>query len=71
MSKFGDRFQRLLDYADNPIPGDRVRVGNKARNIALRGKTGIVRARWEEAWVEINGVDHHLTTRVLEIIEDE
>ena len=71
MSKFGDRFRRLLDYADYPIPGDRVRVKDRARHKVWRGKTGKVVKIWGGADIEIDGEVRPVTVNSLEVIEDE
>ena len=70
MGKYADRFQRVLDHADQPVPGDRVRVTKRARNRKIRGKTGIVKRVWG-CTIEIDGVDHHVNAGSLEIIDDE
>ncbi len=56
------------DLAENPIPGDRVRVKGNPTNQALVGKTGIVRSRYVDYTVEIDGEYHHLTGPSLEIL---
>ena len=71
MSKFGDRLKRLLDLADNPIPGDRVRVVGRPVKKDLVGKTGRVVSLHPDAIVEIEGKHVHLTFNSLKIIEDE
>ena len=70
MSKLGDRLKRLLDFADNPVPGDRVRIGQGARQAALRGRTGVVTAVWTYG-VKVDGETHPLTPKSLELDDED
>ena len=51
-----------------PIPGDTVKVNCKAHNQDLRGRCGVVKCRWPDVMVEIDGKEHHLTFNSLDII---
>ena len=71
MSQFSRRFKRLLDFADQPLPGDRVKIGGRTRMEKFRGKTGVVK--------QVNGYDVEVDGEVLpamspnslEIVEDD
>ena len=43
MTKFSKRFKRLLDFADELLPDDRVRIGQRVRNKDTSGVVGVVR----------------------------
>ncbi len=71
MSHFSKRFKRLLDFADWPLPGDRVKIGWRTRRKDLEGKTGVV--KWVSGYaVEIDGeVVSGFSPHTLEIVEDD
>ena len=69
MPTFRERFLRLLDLANGPIPGDRVRVLKNAKNPAWHGRVATVR-NITIVTIEADGETHDLTPQTLEIIED-
>lgn len=70
MHSFKKRFIRLLEMADNPIPGDHVKVRESAKHKEWRGKIGIVKEVWIFG-VEVDGEVRGLTRNSLEIIDDD
>ena len=70
MSIFADRLKRLLAFADYPIPGDRVKIGSRARHVPWRGKIGEVASVWGYE-VEVDGEKRSVTSESLTVIADE
>lgn len=70
MTKFSKRFKRLLDFADEPLPGDRVRIGQGARNKDTRGVVGVVR-HVASYVVEIDGGITRVTPQNLKVVDDD
>lgn len=70
MPSFSNRFKRLLDFADEPLPGDRVRIGHRASHAPWRGKIGVVK-RVGLYHVEVDGEIRDITPGSLEIVQND
>ena len=76
MSQFSKRFNRLLTFADQPVPGDRVRIGSSSRakdefGNSFVGRVGVVKEVWAYN-VEFDGeVVWGMSPNSLEVVRDD
>ena len=69
-SRYQRRFNRLLDFGENPLPGDMIQVLDRARNSEIRGKIGKV-IGYTNIDVEIAGENHNLTVQSVEVLQED
>lgn len=76
MSQFNKRFKRLLDFADQPLPGDHVLIGKRSTATdrsgqSFVGRIGVVKKGWGYS-VEFDGkVVDSMSPNSLEVVEDD
>ena len=72
MSQFSKRFKRLLDFADQPLPGDHVLIGrgSTAQGGRFADKVGVVK-KVNGYDVEVNGETvYAMSPNSLTIVQD-